>query len=317
MKLSPIVLCLAVLFSGSTMAQPVVSRLETYELATGQRRVIRTDSVRFEAPNWTRDGQFLIVNERGRMYKVAVRDGRKELIDTGTITQCNNDHGLTLDGRTLIVSNNTRQESRTTSLVYTMPLTEQFTSAGPPRLITPTGPSYWHGVSPDGKNLAFVGQRSGPEGKADFDIYTIPITGGQEARLTTSPGLDDGPDYSPDGQYIYFNSHRSGRMQIWRMKADGTDQTQLTNDAYANWFPHPSPDGRWIVFISYLQDQGSAHPADKEVMLRLMEIKTGQAANGQLKELTVRSLTRFKGGQGTINVPSWSPDSKYFAFVSY
>lgn len=298
------------LFAYSAMAQPatpVVSRLEIYDLASGSRRLVRQDSVRFEAPNWTPDGKHLIINEKGLLYKVAVSDGRKERINTGTATACNNDHGITPDGKTLIISHNTDGTGREyrTSNVFTVPI-----GGGEPTRITTQGPSYWHGVSSDGKTLAYVAERPvGPDNKPDFDIYTTSISpGAAEVRLTTSPGLDDGPDYSPDGRYIYFNSYRTGHMQLWRMHPDGSRPEQLTNDAYSNWFPHPSPDGRWVVFISYLDDQKAAHPADKDVMLRLMDVKKP----GQFKE-----LARFRGGQGTINVPSWSPDSKAFAFVSY
>jgi dipeptidyl aminopeptidase/acylaminoacyl peptidase len=153
------------------------------------------------------------------------------------------------------------------------------------------------------KLLAYTAKRDG-----DFNIFTIPVEGGEERQLTTAPGLDDGPDYSPDGRYIYFNSVRSGLMQIWRMRADGGEQSQLTNDQYNNWFPHPSPDGKKIVFISYLDPIDPAtHPANKNVALRLLDPQTGK----------VRELGRLFGGQGTINVPSWSPDSGRFAFVSY
>ncbi|QJD80873.1 TolB family protein [Spirosoma rhododendri] len=291
----------------ATLAQkPVVSRLEIYDLATNSRRVVRQDSVRFEAPNWTRDGR-LIINQEGLLYGVRISDGQKTKINTGSATNCNNDHGLTFDGQTLIISNNVRKASGkgSTSTILTLPL-----AGGQPKQLTDTtaGHSYWHGVSPDGKTLVFTGERStGEAGKTNFDIYAIPRTGGPETRLTNSPSLDDGPEYSPDGKSVYFNSVRSGRMQIWRMNADGSQPKQLTDDAYSNWFAHPSPDGQWFVFISYLEDQGSNHPADKAVMLRLMNVKTGQ----------LRELARFTGGQGTINVPSWSPDSKSFAFVSY
>ena len=295
----------------SVPAKPVVSRLEIYDLTTGNRRVVRQDSVRFEAPNWTRDGKFLIINERGLLYKVAVDTGKKTVINTGSATTCNNDHGLTPDGQTIIISANAKDpgSGNSPSNVFTLPL-----SGGEPTRITARGPSYWHGVSPDGKALAFVGERTvGPDNKPDYDIYTIPINGRStgpaiETRLTTAPGLDDGPDYSPDGKYVYFTSFRTGRMQIWRMQPDGSQPEQITNDAYSNWFPHPSPDGRWVLFISYLEDQKSAHPADKAVMLRLMDIRKP----GEFKE-----LARFTGGQGTINVPCWSPDSKSFGFVSY
>jgi Tol biopolymer transport system component len=149
--------------------------------------------------------------------------------------------------------------------------------------------------------LAFCGERNG-----EFDIYTIPAAGGTERRLTTAPGLDDGPDYSPDGRYIYFNSERTGTMQVWRMKPDGTNQQQMTADEYNNWFPHPSPDGKWIVFLSYAKDV-HGHPENKDVMLRLMPAEGGE----------IRVLAKLFGGQGTINVPSWSPNSEMVAFVSY
>jgi len=172
---------------------------------------------------------------------------------------------------------------------------------GTPRRVTEKSPSYWHGWSPDGKTLAFVGQRND-----EFDIYTIPAAGGQETRLTTAKGLDDGPEYSPDGKYIYFNSERTGHMQIWRMKPDGTEQEQVFSDDLNNWFPHISPDGQWMVFLTYAADV-KGHPENKDVTLRLMSLTD--------KKITV--LAKLFGGQGTINVPSWSPDSKKMAFVSY
>ena len=169
--------------------------------------------------------------------------------------------------------------------------------------MTEKAPSYLHGWSPDGKTLAFCGDRNG-----NFDVYTIPVAGGEEKRLTTAEGLDDGPEYSPDGNYIYFNSVRSGSMQVWRMKSDGSEQEQLTNDEYNNWFPHVSPDGNRIVFISFNKDvPAGQHPPDKEVVLRTMTLSN--------KRITV--LTKLFGGQGTINVNSWSPDSRRLAFVSY
>jgi Tol biopolymer transport system component len=174
-------------------------------------------------------------------------------------------------------------------------------AGGSPKQLTPVGPSYWHGWSPDGKTLAFVGQRNG-----DFDIYTVPVTGGDETRLTTAKGLDDGSEYSPDGQYIYFNSERTGHMQIWRMHPDGSQQEQIFSDDYNNWFPHLSPDGKWMVFLTYDKDV-TGHPENKDVTLRLMS----------LEDKKIMTLANLFGGQGTINVPSWSPDSKQIAFVSY
>jgi len=181
-------------------------------------------------------------------------------------------------------------------MIYILPI-----GGGVPKQISKLAPSYWHGWSPDGRTLVFCGERN-----REFDVYGIPADGGDERRLTTATGLDDGPDFSPDGKFIYFNSERSGSMQIWRMKPDGTEQQQITSDEYNNWFPHPSPDGRWLVFLSYTHDV-TGHPENKFVTLRLMPIGGGE----------IRNLAKLFGGQGTINVPSWSPDSRNVAFVSY
>ena len=163
--------------------------------------------------------------------------------------------------------------------------------------------SFWYGWSPDGKTLAYCGGDF-----SNLDVYTIPVEGGTPTRLTNTPGLDDGPDYSPDGKYIYFHSYRSGRMQIWRMHPDGSQPEQMTFDENANWFAHPSPNNKWIAYIAYTADQKQNHPFGKDVKLRLMDIKT--------KAITDITPV-FYGGAGTINTPSWSPDSKRVAFVSY
>jgi len=270
------------------------SVLETVPVDSGDRTAVYVSSGRFEAPNWTRDGKTLLFNREGRILRLPLSGGTPEAIDTGFAIRCNNDHGISPDSTLLAISDQSQEEHR--SIVYIVPL-----SGGTPERITKNSPSYWHGWSPDGKTLAFVGERNG-----EFDIYTIPVTGGDETRLTTAKGLDDGPEYSPDGQYIYFNSERSGLMQIWRMKADGSEQTQVFSDDYNNWFPHISPDGRYMVFLTF--DKGvSGHPENKNVMLRLMS----------LSDKRIKVLAKLLGGQGTINVPSWSPDSTKLAFVSY
>jgi TolB protein len=269
------------------------SSLEIVEVASGNRRVVRHFTDHIEAPNWSPDGSYLLYNSGGRLYTISPEGGEPEPLDTGFANQLNNDHGLSPDGSLLAVSDQSRDGQ---SRVYVLPA-----EGGTPRLVTPQAPSYWHGWSPDGQTLAFVGQRDDA-----FDIYTVPVEGGQESRLTDAPGLDDGPDYSPDGQYIYFNSVRTGTMQIWRMRADGSDQKQITFDAYNDWFPHPSPDGRWIVFVSYEPDV-EGHPANQDVQLRVLPVEGGEP----------RVLATLFGGQGTLNVPSWAPDSRSFAFVSY
>ena len=279
----------------SATAQPVLySSLETVSIASTDRRVIYTAPGRFEAPNWMHDGKSLLFNRNGHIERLPLPGGAPELIDTGFADRCNNDHGISPDGRQLAISDQSQEEHR--SSIYVLPI-----EGSTPRRITKFSPSYWHGWSPDGKTLAFVGERNG-----NFDIYTIPVSGGEETRLTTAKGLDDGPDYTPDGRYIYFNSERTGSMQIWRMRADGSEQQQVISDGYNDWFPHISPDEKWMVFLTY-EKSVTGHPENKDVMLRLMSLSD--------KKVTV--LAKFFGGQGTINVPSWSPDSKQLAFVSY
>ena len=295
MRIAPLAALLSLTVFAVLARQPspeVESRLEILTVATGQREVVYSARAHFEAPNWSRDGRSLIFNEDGRIHVLDLAAKTPRVLDTGPATRCNNDHGLSPDGRHLAISHSPEGQS----LIYVLPA-----AGGEPRLVTPKGPSYWHGWSPDGKTLAYCAERGG-----EYDVYAIPVDGGEETRLTTAPGLDDGPDYAPDGR-IWFNSVRTGVMKIWRMEADGTNQTQMTrSEEYADWFPHPSPDGKHVVFLSYDRSI-EGHPPNKEVVLRLMPQEGGEA--------TV--IARLFGGQGTLNVPSWSPDSARFAFVSY
>ena len=276
------------------ISEPVLHcTLEVIPIHTRDRRAVYHTLDHIEAPNWSRDGRFFLFNSRGHLYRLPVGSGKPELIDTGFANRCNNDHGISPDGARLAISDQSRGGK---SLIYVLS-----SAGGTPRQVTRLGPSYWHGWSPDGSTLAYCAERNG-----EFDIYTIPVEGGEEKRLTTTKGLDDGPEYTPDGRFIYFNSERTGRMQIWRMRLDGSQQEQVTFDDCNNWFPHPSPDGKWLVFLSYEQDV-TGHPANKNVRLRLKPLSGG----------SIEELARFVGGQGTINVPSWSPDSQRVAYVSY
>lgn len=282
------------------------SSLQVVDITSGHIETVFTELRHFEAPNWSPDGHFFIVNSDGLLYRLPTQGGTELVqIPTGFIDRANNDHGISPDGKTIVISHYADEHvtdpalTWQTSAIYVMPVEGNST----PVKVTQKAPSFWHGWSPDGETLAFTALREGA-----WDVYTIPAAGGEERRLTSCPGLDDGPDYSADGRYIYYNSFCSGRMEIWRMAtADGRTE-QLTDDAYSNWFPHPSPDGRWVVFLAYLEDQGQDHPFGKQVKLRLMD----------LHDKSVRDLTpTLFGGQGTINVPSWSPDSRRVAFVTY
>jgi len=274
------------------------SRLELLDVETGMREVIYETETHIEAPNWSRNGKFLIYNSAGKLYNFDLKKGVPELINTGDVIANNNDHGISFDGKMMAMSSSTQVDGKNVSIVYTAPV-----KGGTPTRITEKGPSYWHGWSPDGKWLSYCAERNG-----NYDVYKKPVKGGDELRLTTAEGLDDGPEYSPDGKYIYFNSTRTGMMQIWRMKPDGSEQEQITFDNYQNWFAHISPDGKQMIIISYLPEvPATSHPHNQRIMLRTLSV------DGK----NLKTVAFLYGGQGTLNVPSWSPDSKKVAFISY
>lgn len=273
------------------------SLLEIIDLETGHRSVLKEFDQVIEAPNFTPDGYFIYYNSLGRMHRIEVATGHIDPVDTGFAVDCNNDHLLSPDGQHLAVSH--FDHADVCSRIYILPA-----NGGDPVQVTTLGPSYLHGWSPDGQRLAYCAQRQG-----QYDIYTIAVQGGPEQRLTDTPGLDDGPEYSPDGQHIWFNSTRSGLMQIWRMDADGGHPKALFPQAANCWFPHVSSDGRWVSYVAYAEHDVNPdqHPPD-----RWVELHVAPACGG-----TPRVLASLYGGQGTMNVNSWSPDSRHLAFVSY
>lgn len=272
------------------------STLQTIGIQDNFRRalMVYTDRAHFSAPNWTRDGASLIFNQDGRMFTVPAAGGTPKAIDIGDATDCTGSHGLSPEGKWLAIT--CSMPSNPGRRVYIIPST-----GGTPRLVTEHPDSYWHSWSPDGKTIVFTRPSHG-----SGNIYSIPVEGGTETALTTGNGISDDPDYSADGKYIYFNTDRWGGMQIGRMRPDGSQPEQVTFDDFKNWTPHPSPDGKSIVFLSYEKDI-TGHPANKDIALRILSIPDNK----------IRVLVNLVGGDGTMNVPSWSPDSEHLAFVSY
>ena len=279
----------------------MTSVISIFDMQSKFSRVLLSVDHHLEAPNWSPDGKSLLVNYGGDLYRVPLDRPRLERVDLGDVHGVNNDHGISPDSSTFAVS---AQGPAGGSQVYLVP-----TSPDPKaRLVTPDAPSYFHGFAPDGKYFAFVGQRAG-----NFDLYRMPVAGGPEERLTSNVGYDDGPDYSPDGNWIYFNSNRSGSWDIWRIPPDGAGPDdakaeRVTSDEMEDWFPHPSPDGKWIVFLSFPKGT-EGHPANQHVQLRFIAADETPAKP--------HFLMKLFGGQGTMNVNSWSPDSTRFAFIRY
>lgn len=277
------------------------SYLQIFDIETGEVSLVKEFDGVIEAPNWSPDGKFLTYNAEGKIYKLNLYDNSISLVQSHFVDNCNNDHVLSPDGLGLYVSHHTKEDGL--SRIYKI-----FFDGSSPELVTPLAPSYLHGITPDGKHLAYCAERNG-----EYDIYTIPSNGGNETRLTTAKGLNDGPEYDFQGEWIYFNSARTGRMQAWRMKANGTEQTQLTFDPHFNtWFPHISPDNQKIVMLAYHECdvRPQEHIPNKNVEIRLMERHKDSWSEP-------KTILKLFGGQGTINVNSWAPDSKRFAFVSY
>ncbi len=269
------------------------SELTIYDLRSRSVEIILETDALIEAPNWAPVGSELLVNGGGRLYRVPLNDPSMIEIPSGFATRINNDHGISPDGKTILLSDSTRFGA---SAIYRMPF-----HGGTPTAIVRETPSYWHGLSPDGRTIAYVADRDGR-----FQIYTCPMEGGAERKLTRRYDHCDGPDYTPDGEWIWFNGESNGAVQLWRMRPDGTGLEQMTDDERVNWFPHPSPDGIHVLYLAYASGvQG--HPSNQEVELRLM------SASGGAPEVLVSLL----GGQGTINVPCWSPSAQQFAFVQY
>jgi TolB protein len=278
------------------------SHLEVMDVATGLRKILHSEPGSIQAPNWTPDDKLIYNSAAGVMYTYDIRTGKVAELNTGTRRQNNNDHVLSFDGKMLALSNYAGDPRR--SVAFILPVGG---SDEPKQITSPdVGHTYLHGWSPDGKKLVFTGGRRGETGNYR-NLWAVDIQTKVEAALTPPGTLDDGPEYTPDGKYIYFNSVRTGTMQIWRMQPDGSHPEQVTFDEYNDWFPHISPDGKWIVYIAFPTDMDPwSHPFYRQCYIRLMPTSGG----------VPKTIGYLYGGQGSMNTPGWSPDSKRIAFVS-
>lgn len=278
------------------------SCLQIYDLTSGKAIVLAEIPHVIEAPMWSKDGGSIVYNSEGLIYRCDIATGAISMVDTGAARYCNNDHVLAPDGSGIAVSGNVEDTLESKIYIYTFATNEL-------RKVVSTPWSFLHGWSPDMKTLAYCAGR--PEGKdLAWDVYICPAAGGTETRLTDAPGLNDGPEFSPDGKTIWFNSTRTGLMQVWHMNADGSGQTQMTFDENMNsWFPHISPDAKKVVYLAYHKGdlEPGQHLPDKNVEIRMISAAGGKP----------QTLVKLFGGQGSINVNSWAPDSTKFAFVSY
>jgi Tol biopolymer transport system component len=271
----------------------VISDVAIYEIDTGRvRSVLRSDQ-HIEAPNWLPDGRSLLVNSAGRLYRLPLDAPRLDPVDTGFARMLNNDHGPSPDGTRIAISDKTETGQ---SCIYTLPI-----GGGTPRRVTENTPSYFHGWSPDGQAITYPAFRG-----AEAEIHTCPAEGGPETRITSGFDHCDGPEYTPDGAWIWFNGEKDGAVDLWRTRPDGRDLERMTCDETVNWFPHPSPDGRHILYMAYPPGT-EGHPANHDVELRLMPAEGGAS----------RRLLSLFGGQGTINGPCWASDASRFSFVRY
>jgi Tol biopolymer transport system component len=285
----------------------VRSKISIYDLETRSVHVAYTADKLWEAPNWSPDGKYLIANSGGVIYRFvldAKGAAQPEKLALDKAYDCNNDKALSPDGKRLAFS--AQHSPAHGSQVYV-----SNADGTSPQMVTANIPSYFHGWSPDGRSLAFVGERGG-----NFDIYRVSSTGGKEERLTSSPGFDDGPDYSPDGKWIYINSDRSGKEAAWRFPANGAgpddmNAEMVVSDGLEDWFPHIAPNGKKLVYIGYPAGTPTHNPRNVHIAIKLVAIDHGKVASTQ------KTLVEATGGQGTMNVNSWSPDSMRFAYVTY
>jgi WD40-like Beta Propeller Repeat len=262
------------------------------------KQVIHMSPRRFGAPNWSPNGTYLLLNAGGKLWRLSVSGGEPKELPAELPGWVDINHGFSPDGKTMAVTAG--------GPIFLLPV-----AGGAPRRVTDNAPSYFLGWSPNGRTLVYTANRG-----ANYDIFAIDARGGPERRLTTHPGFDDSPDYSPDGKWIYFNSDRVKGFDIWRMPAAGAGAgdakaERVTSDERDDWFPHTSPDGKSLIFLSYAAGT-AGHPSDHDVLIRRMPVPGTRVGSAKIED-----VVRFIGGHGSIGSRPFSPDGRRFAYISY
>ena len=262
-------------------------------------RLYHTDALLIEAPNWSVDGCSLLLNGNGLLWRLDLDDPAElHPIEFIGLPALNNDHVLSADGRWIFMS------AMDGHIYRGAP-----TGGEVVRVSCADGKWHFlHGVSPDATYLAYVEIDA-------FDhpgrLVVAPANAEPGTVIDVGPGHVDGPEWSPDGQWIYVNTEAftdvPGHAQLARVSQSTGEVQRLVTSRTVDWFPHLSPDGRFASYLAFPPGT-RGHPADLDVEVRL--VRTDDCGT---------PVARYPvfGGQGTLNVNSWSPDSDRFAFVGY
>jgi len=292
------------------------SRVHVYDVETRTSRLVfESGTVLVEAPN-VLDADTLVLNGDGDLWLLRLPEADTVLDESALervpmpgVPEINNDHVLDPSGNSIVVS------ARDGDL-YRVPLPAGGAAATLTDVTTAlpvVRKFYLHGIAPDGSTLAaIVGERT-EDGVWTTDVALVDPATGEPTFLTRDEHPDDGVAFA--GELLVWNSERftPGTAQLVALWPGATDPVRITNDDRVNWFPHVSPDGAHLLYLSY-EPGVQGHPADHRVELRLLP---GSLVRGARIAVQPETLVALDGGQGTVNVPPWSPDSTWFAYCDY
>lgn len=292
------------------------SRVHVYDVETRTARLVfASDTVLVEAPN-VLDADTLVLNGDGDLWLLPLPEAGIVLDETALVPvpmdgvpEINNDHVLDPSGESVVVSARDGE-------LYRVPLP----AGGAGVRITDTARAlpvvrkyYLHGIAPDGSALAAIVGDLSEDGVWTTDVALVDPVTGEPTFLTRDEHPTDGCSYA--GDVLLFNTERftPGTAQLAALRDGSTEPVQITGDERVNWFPHVSPDGIHLLYLSY-EPGVQGHPADHRVELRLLP---GVLARGARIAVVPETLVALDGGQGTVNVPPWAPDSSWFAYCDY